>query len=105
MPASVQTAQSTEWPEGVIARYLTKAAEISGLLVSVDLTQEKTDTDSYTTARCGGCGSGKSCSWATEIHGSHGYYTIQDWMKGDSGAREWAQAHAEKCRALPRPTA
>lgn len=103
MPSTTQTAARSAfaepWPDGVIARYLTVAG------ATVDLTHLKTSKDSYTVATCLGCGTTKSSSWAIEVGGAHGYYTVQDWTTGDSAARKWAQPHAESCRALPRPTA
>lgn len=63
------------WEAGVIARYLT----VGG--ATVDLT----GGGHATRYRCTGCGDG------TDIGGNEGR------------AREIAQGHAEKCRALPRP--
>ncbi|MDC0768381.1 hypothetical protein [Streptomyces sp. HD] len=73
------------WPEGVIARYLTHAAE---LLHDAELTVDVTYGDAKSTATCRGCG---DC-WSNDS-----YYT--------NTVKNWAQQHAEKCRALPRPTA
>ncbi|MFF2502174.1 hypothetical protein ACFVTY_02075 [Streptomyces sp. NPDC058067] len=66
----------TPWPAGVIARYLTVAG------ATVDLT----GGGDHTYYRCTGCGDGASASWWNERR-----------------AREIAQGHAEKCRALPKP--
>ncbi|WP_318201068.1 hypothetical protein [Streptomyces sp. SCL15-4] len=81
MPASIQTDHATVWPEGVIARYLTVVG------ATVDLTGEGYDTKGV----CGGCA-------GTPYTDGYGSSHIDV-------ARRWAQAHAEKCRALPRPTA
>lgn len=81
-PHTQHSPWNTEWPAGVIARYLTKAAEISGLLATVDV-RGTYDDASY---KCGGCGD------------STGLY-------GARRTKELAQGHAEKCRALPRPGA
>lgn len=64
------------WPEGVIARYLT----VVGAHVEI--------TGGYGTAyrRCTGCGDGEGWGGWSEAR-----------------ARELAQAHAETCRALPKP--
>ncbi|MFH9072697.1 hypothetical protein [Streptomyces alboflavus] len=62
------------WPDGVIARYLTVAG------ATVDLTRRGEHAD----YRCTGCG-----------------YAGHRWV--ERVAREHAQGHAEKCRALPRP--
>jgi hypothetical protein len=76
---SEQAPQQTAWPEGVIARYLTVAG------ATVDLT----GGGDYTRTRCTGCGDG----------GAPGLW----W--NERRANELAQGHAEKCRALPKPTA
>ncbi|MFF9271123.1 hypothetical protein EF919_18240 [Streptomyces sp. WAC02707] len=65
------------WPDGVTARYLT----VGG--ATVDLT----DDDGTTRLLCAGCGHGKNAA----------YYP--------PAAHRKAQAHAERCRALPRPAA
>lgn len=66
------------WPPGVIARYLT----VGG--ATVDLTSAGEDR-AYRI--CNGCGDGKGIWWHEKT------------------TREYAQKHAEKCRALPKPTA
>lgn len=71
----MSTATTTVWPDNVIARYLT----IVGAHVEITKTNGR-----EVRARCtGGCGF--------------------DVTKFASDAHESAQAHAEKCRALPRP--
>lgn len=65
------------WPEGVFARYQTVVE------ASVDLRWHNAD-EGYAFADCTGCG--KHFSW------EHDRFT-----------REKAQAHAESCRAVPRP--
>lgn len=69
--------QQTAWPEGVTARYLT----IGG--ATVDLRPGQAVTGAR--AICGGCN--------------------ESTTRGTNLTREWAQAHAEKCRALPKPAA
>lgn len=64
------------WPAGVIARYLTVAG------AHVELTGGNRSTG----RRCTGCGDGE---------GRGGW--------SEDRARELAQAHAETCRALPKP--
>ncbi|MBX9392252.1 hypothetical protein K4749_01225 [Streptomyces sp. TRM72054] len=64
------------WPEGVIARYLTLVG------ATVDLRGR----DENTSATCTGCGERIT-------------------LFGERRTRELAQAHAERCRALPRPEA
>jgi hypothetical protein len=85
----------TAWPEGVIARYLT----VGGGIVEVEtqfapgLTAEPIATLTYCT----------SCPASDEFD----HFIQGEWREAwaDTRARQWAQAHAEKCRAMPRPTA
>ena len=69
-----QQAQAEPWPEGVTYRYATH------LGTTIDIRNLQNDSIS---AKCAGC------PW--DIHGDE-YYVHND-----------AQAHAERCRALPRP--
>ena len=100
MPSSVQTAQPTEWPEGVIARYLT----VGG--ATVDLRHDMAligDTQpNLTIAHCGGenCAASHHEQWST-----YAYRTDNGSRGADQEVGKWAQAHAAECRALPRPTA
>jgi hypothetical protein len=83
MPDTAATHTSTSqtpWPDGVIARYLTVAA------ATVDLRPQPRNEKTHAYADCTGCG--------LHIHWARTEYV-----------REYAQEHAEKCRALPRPTA
>ncbi|MFJ9633763.1 hypothetical protein ACIRU8_39325 [Streptomyces sp. NPDC101175] len=91
MPAPARTSPSSAfaepWPEGVIARYLT----IGGTTVDIEQQREGWRSNHWF---CRGCP-------AT----SHGAYT------GPFGnpfspfqIHDQAQEHAEKCRAMPRPT-
>ncbi|MEU9166096.1 hypothetical protein AB0D29_38200 [Streptomyces sp. NPDC048424] len=71
------------WPKGVVARYLTRAAEIlSDPNATVDVRRNRDYGHSWD---CRGCGHGTSSGDSNEVHTR-------------------AQAHAEKCRAIPRPT-
>ncbi|WP_369359572.1 hypothetical protein [Streptomyces sp. cg2] len=72
---SITTDAWATWPEGVIARYLTLAH------ATVDLTRHDSGDVS---CECTGCGYNRS-AWAEPV------------------IRDRAQAHAETCRALPRP--
>jgi hypothetical protein len=93
---SEQPPSPAPWPEGVLARYLTVAG------ATVDLTY----TDGQVKATC----TGERCPWEhgeqTEI-----YYFDSDEEKARKinpvlpAAQRQAQAHAEKCRAMPRPEA
>lgn len=76
----VTTPRQAPWPDGVIARYLTVAGATVDL---VDRTEESYWR--YNTA-CGGC-------------------PHKDSFLSVEPARRDAQTHAERCRALPRPTA
>ncbi|MFZ3492293.1 hypothetical protein ACODT5_03460 [Streptomyces sp. 5.8] len=75
----------TAWLEGVIARYLTKAAEITG---DHEATVDVSENGNETTATCRGC--------QRELSRYLNYRA--ETVKHD------AQKHAETCRALPRPT-
>lgn len=93
---SQQTAPATiPWPEGVIARYLT----VGG--ATVDITLGAFDDDRYMEAvsACTGCP-----DQATRYEERN---SIQDSdtarRRVEKRAREWAQSHAERCRAMPRP--
>lgn len=68
------------WPEGAVARYLTVAG------ATVDITNSGKPDDHRHYTRCTGCHYGRNRSWVNE-----------------DIAHQNAQAHAEKCRALPRP--
>ncbi|WP_055693418.1 hypothetical protein [Streptomyces prasinopilosus] len=98
MPSSTQPAQSTAWPEGVIARYLT----VGGATVDVShdsLYLDDTEPN-VSTARCGGCGA--YCNQEWRRNASVGFNDGSRFS--DAQASEWAQEHAEKCRALHRET-
>jgi hypothetical protein len=72
------------WPESVVTRYLTVAGSaLADRSITVDLFGAQRDGgDLY--AVCRGCGK----SW------SHNY---------EPSVRQWAEGHADSCRALPRP--
>lgn len=83
MPETTIQAVEITWPEGVIARYLTKAAELTGNPeITVDLTKDGIGL----AAKCRGCGGEWSNFWAPSV-------------------REKSQAHAEACRAIANPNA
>ncbi|WP_327738428.1 hypothetical protein OG749_36200 [Streptomyces nojiriensis] len=85
------------WPAGVIARYLTKAAEILGEDITVNVFETK---DGHQ-AHCRGCRC-NSFDYTPEY-----VLTVVDGRAcarpTDLQACDWAQAHAETCRAMPRP--
>ncbi|MEV6165708.1 hypothetical protein AB0L71_28110 [Streptomyces sp. NPDC052052] len=87
--------QTTAWPEGVIARYLT----VGGATVDIAYTDDLH-------AVC----QGERCPWR-ESEYLEVFYTdsveVRD-QKIDNAlpsAQRRAQAHAETCRAMPKPTA
>jgi hypothetical protein len=82
------------WPDGVIARYLT----VAGATVNITYASSK----GLITAAC------TACAW-TENTDTVGLYTdtpeqeqarVDEWLPV---SRKHAQAHAERCRALPQP--
>ncbi|MFE3031548.1 hypothetical protein ACFXKY_07855 [Streptomyces canus] len=93
-----QQAEAAAWPEGVIARYLTVAG------ATVDIRHDMAlihDTEpNLTIASC----NGEGCT-ATHFEkwGPYAFRTDNGSKAADQEVGKWAQAHAEKCRALPRP--
>ena len=86
----------TPWPEATVARYLT----VGGALVDISHDKHLTaDTKpNLSIARCGGCGASHHEPWR-----DYGFRTDNGSRGADTEAGKWAQAHAETCRALPRP--
>ncbi|MFI8942729.1 hypothetical protein [Streptomyces syringium] len=85
---TVWTETPAAWPEGVIARYLTRAGEaLRDPSITVDISGggEYRENNTY---RCRGCGS-------ESLSGKSGTSLLY--------AVGQAHAHAEACRALPRP--
>lgn len=94
--------QATAWPEGVIARYLTAGG------ATVDITtQPGQDATTATAATCTGCGEAKVVDWTRQAWSSYASRFIKEPDEGGEHAtpkvRGWAQAHADKCRAMPKP--
>lgn len=75
------------WPEGTLARYLTPGG------ATVDV--EQGDNEQEVVATCRGCGDDRTSNSASH-EPSRPDRHIQV-------VRSWAQAHAEWCRAIPRP--
>lgn len=97
----MQTQQAT-WPEGVVARYLT----VGG--ATVDITELHTlppNPEPYaTSAACTGCPATKEAGHYRSVYGDYGgSWDEHEPEAAEQKAREWAQAHAETCRALPKP--
>ncbi|MFD0053019.1 hypothetical protein ACFVHR_04745 [Streptomyces sp. NPDC127168] len=99
------------WPDGVIARFLT----VGGATVDLGthtfrtrytgqgrpyVSSEGREVDGFTWA-CLGCGATSATNGRTYIRFDYGRYLPTE----DREARDDAQAHAERCRALPRPAA
>ncbi|SFK73986.1 hypothetical protein [Streptomyces pini] len=115
MTTTTVTAPAAVWPEGVIARYLT----VAGATVDLTYTDEeapgipvhqgkawaatKLMVTITVTARC----TGEGCRAETTERGD----TEAPWggrpLETGPGitVTRWAQSHAERCRAIPRPTA
>lgn len=94
MPTTNTTPQPPDvWPEGVIARYLT----VGGGFVDVrhDYTGEAEST-------CSGC---SETDHACGFTGLRNPTVEQQDHAVITEARRWSQAHAERCRAMPRPGA
>ncbi|MEV8031403.1 hypothetical protein [Streptomyces sp. NPDC086182] len=89
------TEHTAAWPEGVVARYVTVAEAL------VDIWYD----NGTLRTRC----SGETCSW-TVRKSTRVFYTDSAEERDEKIAaavpalQPDAQAHAEKCRALPRPT-
>ncbi|MGO1900559.1 MAG: hypothetical protein ACTH0H_05710 [Brachybacterium sp.] len=97
---------TTTWPEGVIARYLTA---VGGF---VDLTERSgyyaVTHATETVVECHGCEQSHSVDWgfdfmAFEFNSPQPDTFDKTGQAAIPEARSWAQAHAEKCRALPKP--
>ena len=99
--------ETAAWPEGVIARYLT----VGGAIVEITQTQairkeggpcSNTVGDLSLAARCAGC-------LARDEHLYEGLYLdlVEPVLANgySEEARDWAQSHADSCRAMPKPTA
>jgi hypothetical protein len=100
------TAQpSAVWPEGVIARYLTVGQ------ATIDIREtgprENDRTRYATVAACGGCGEDHTECWEWDVYSysgeSHVIPREDAIVRAEARARAWAQPHAERCRAMPRP--
>jgi hypothetical protein len=96
-----QQAQAEPWPETTIARYVT----VGG--ATVDLTHQLnmlTPPEPYATlATCTGCPASSEHNHHRMVWGLIAQYEEHHPTLADRDARAWAQAHAETCRALPRP--
>ena len=91
-----------EWPEGVIARYLTVGGATVDLMRTNDPAAESATPWDATRAHCAGCGTREAESWGTRPHGTLISITGAERF-ATRAVRNWAQEHAEQCRAMPRP--
>ncbi|MFI8279771.1 hypothetical protein ACIGBH_33705 [Streptomyces sp. NPDC085929] len=103
-PPSGRPDEPGAWPEGVFARYLT----VGG--ATVDLTSRlnvMTPPEPFATlAACSGCPAAQEFShWRLMWQLEGGQDEEHHPAAADKDARAWAQAHAETCRAMPKPTA
>lgn len=96
----------TAWPENVIARYLT----VGG--ATVDLFEESgyyiPTPPTQTRAHCNGCGTEQTEEWGFSIsaHEHGGEQPAEFDANGQYATprvHQWAQSHAETCRAIPKP--
>lgn len=78
------------WPEGVVGRYVTVGGGF------VDLIEQ----DSSVLAKCAAC---PSTEWTS--HDDPTCADRPDRERATMRAGDWAQSHAESCRAVPRPGA
>lgn len=97
------TSTTAAWPEGVIARYLT----VGG--ATVDLTHRLTVVNPpepfATLAACTACPAREEFSHWQLVRGMYADREEHAPDAADEQARTWAQAHADKCRAMLRPAA
>jgi hypothetical protein len=93
--------QTPPWPHGVTARYLTVAgSSLAREELAVDVVY--TSGTGWITATCAGCGASERTDTGGLIYDT----PEEEQARVDQAlpqARPWAQSHAEKCRATPRP--
>ncbi|MEU4496952.1 hypothetical protein AB0F96_26790 [Streptomyces sp. NPDC023998] len=89
IPAEQQEQPTAPWPDDVTARY----ANLTG--ATVDVRTEETNVR----AVCSGCPAAEQ-SYPLREPGKHTGYEPRHAVVS---AQMWAQGHAERCRALPRP--
>ncbi|MFH8751080.1 hypothetical protein ACH4GK_31935 [Streptomyces rimosus] len=93
----------------LIARYLTLAGEAmrdAALAVTVtEIDRDERGGGVYTTvAACGGCPDTDRFPWGDYDYGNR-WSELTGQQRAEARAREWAQAHAETCRAMSLPEA
>jgi hypothetical protein len=102
------------WPENVIARYLTLAGSSLGRDdLTVDITEIDRDERGggvyQTVASCSGCLKEERLQWEDGFYDYSSRFQQlsreESIQRSETKAHNWAQAHAETCRAMPKPTA
>jgi hypothetical protein len=106
-------ASTDSWPEGIVARFLT----VGG--ATVDITEHRSDIHTVTTLEardagkperaidvrytsgCRGCQIEMVHDYDVDAAEADGFFAHL--ARTYRSPQEWAQGHAEKCRALPRP--
>lgn len=95
------------WPANVVARYLTVGGATADVIH--DATDKRPVYFSVTHTVRGAC-TGELCEASFTYGGECTYYPDADPIQDDEDFRRyvaevqvWAQGHAEKCRAMPRP--
>ncbi|MFJ3699516.1 hypothetical protein ACIPW9_36230 [Streptomyces sp. NPDC090052] len=96
----------TAWPENVLARYLTRGD------ATVDITEidrnERGGGVYQTVASCAGCLKEERHQWEDGFYDFNSQFhplsRDEAIQRSETKARNWAQAHAETCRAMPKPT-
>lgn len=99
-----QQAEAEAWPEGVIARYLTVGGATVDLTRSNDPEADDASQWDVTRSICTGCGATDAEAWNTRPYTQLISITQAEKI-ATAEARKWAQRHAEKCRAMPKPEA
>ncbi|MFE4857351.1 hypothetical protein [Streptomyces sp. NPDC056670] len=104
------TAPQAAWPKSVIARYATVGGVADGGLTAVELTETGPRDSEWahaTVAKCAGCNAEQRELWETTVYyygGGEGERTVREAAElAEARFRDWAQAHAGKCRAMVRP--
>jgi hypothetical protein len=104
---------STTWPEGVIARYLTVGGATVDVTVRISHDYQA-DIDGLNwidinhQAVCAGTG----CGSKTELYNNRGVDDTEQARRAATDLtspngreiKQWAQSHAETCRAMPNPS-
>ncbi|MFK8844710.1 hypothetical protein [Streptomyces sp. Ac-502] len=105
-----QEAEAARRVPRLLAKYLTRAGEAmrdASLAVSVNEIDrdERGGSVHATVSACGGCPDTERAYWENGFYDYGGRWRPltgqESRQRAEREAREWAQAHAEKCRAMP----